>query len=1329
MRSNCSQAPQHRASQPEPRIPATIDSAAIDSAAAADSVIDAPKSAAQSRPGFWGECTDLTGRPGQTSNRTATAINNGLQRAWQQDNPISWILARVRCEFLKLAPAQYGAEHGSLSVSTLLDLERNRPPDSARYDPRTFSALFRGWDEIARRRADPRIDNLLKEAQRRVLEELTKNQPSETYKVYSQWRFVVGPECFTNVTKISYKNLWARSHNLQLPEFSEALAHGRALGFLPEAASGPQLWRCNWAVALREAWIADSVRRGRPAELARLHTTLAALSIEIINDSLGPHSQAQLSAQTVAALASHQPVPWIHVEPLFRHLRAREVLSDAELADTCGAWLVDDAQRGPRVCDELREIALKAEIPNRLLADALDIPRVLANKPVMPVFRALSYNESSALAPQGVLAHLIVTDDQAVERIIERRRNEIADSRRRRGSLIQSPIAVERHLWNVSYDELSADKKEVQTLEWKRGNPQREQEIVEQVRQIGEQRAAQAIDSLLRIKDESTVASLFSSLIYRHGVAPLEPILKTSQPLLKAIARDEEVPSLPRLKGFLQLLGKPLTASLELDWRLKTAQHEALLVHSDVLRFLRSYIAEVATSRQDAFRAAGAEPARLARFLHNLSATSYLQRQRALKVANAIGLRPGNPCQGAFRLVLSLGSISTALAHRLDQVDHDGRVRSALHELLQKSPEVPVTASSLPALRRARRDGVSCSAGVDLALQFLREFPGVTIADISRALSGAHEKPEQALYQQLIQQSNSRQLPTIALPAVAAENIPLNRKQPELISQAIRAHTPSPFLPLGVLAYLSSKDEAQAGTQLARVQAAARQELEALRAPATELSIQMRVWGVRPEDLKLPDKDLNAALWSSNDNEAHCHRALQLLAAIRDTKAITSLERATLRMQAATPAEIFSWASDTPQGAEREICAQAGMVFGAPTNIIAGSSVPLFHQLRTASRLAGIRITPEIQLRWAMQFAEQLINRGHSPASRILVAQAALAQTEHHRGSNGADSDPIKNLVNRAALNSTEYRRVFRRLRSDGVISKEHATVILGALGFDARSPFAMLLAACSSHQNMREAIAAWGARLQVDEPLLAGIEGLSQALIATGTPLERGRLPLAALLSACAAAGSAEPSFSRSAGAVGLVFAGATRAEIVGGCQAILQQRENLAIAEAQRKAELLQEQSFIAAERRRTQAQVVLASTWAPTLTERSLTFEGRITLLAGRLRRDVLVTNQELLSLFQSEIPHIKPLESALGVELPWFIGVLDAYRYPDSALAVMKAQLRAGLVPKHPGKVLFLQHMTWVHERGSLGKLNETSVKLAFEERFIAPAAYRSSVGGQ
>jgi hypothetical protein len=68
-------------------------------------------------------------------------------------------------------------------------------------------------------------------------------------------------------------------------------------------------------------------------------------------------------------------------------------------------------------------------------------------------------------------------------------------------------------------------------------------------------------------------------------------------------------------------------------------------------------------------------------------------------------------------------------------------------------------------------------------------------------------------------------------------------------------------------------------------------------------------------------------------------------------------------------------------------------------------------------------------------------------------------------------------------------------------------------------------------------------------------------------------------------------------------------------------------------------------------------------------------------------------------------------------------LHAFRYPDAALKAVREQLRAGLLPKHPGKVHFNTHMAWLNERGSLGKLNETSVRLAFGERFIAPAPYK------
>lgn len=1269
---------------------------------------------------LWGTLSPVTSQPGELSSRELSALNNGLERAWHRGQPLPWILARVRCEFLKLTPHQYSAEHGA-PLSTLMGLEGGSASASPRYDHEIFTRLLRGWDDIAQRRGDPVLKRRLSEATDRVLSELTKSQNSDTYRVYHKWRIVVGPDAFKDLTKLDYKNLWARAKMLLIPEFHEALEVGRTLGFISKSASGEKLLRKRWVEELKEGWLSDCLKRGRPEQLSQLHVTLAASNIPLTLDALGPHSPVKLSGRTVVLLAHHQPVPWKHVEPLFSHLVATGVLNQTQADASREAWLADDLCAGSRATDELREMAKANGIENRLLADALETSRHSTNKPVLPVFRALSYNESTSLAPIGVLAHLIVSDDTQLERILEKRRGEIAEAKRRAGSELQSPITIERLLWNVDYQQLPFDKREVQLLEWRRKDLAREAEIVLHVQRVGEERAARALQMLRRITDETTLSGVLSHLIYRHGAAPLESLLGTSVRVIHAAAAGNEVPTLPRVKHFLHQAGRPFTTQLELDWRLRSAEHQALFTHSDLLRFINSHIAEAGESRGAVIEANGAVPALLAPLFHSFSATGYLEPAAARTIAKATGIRDGSPVHHSFSLLLSKGTIAAAMHTSLLDLDSDGRLRTALQELLAPPASESVTADSLPALRRAARGDVAPMANLDLALPFLRAFPGATLSDISRALSGNFLTAEREIFREFTAALATSDLPLRSLPAVVADNLPIQRKRPDSVLEAIRADTPSPYFPIGVAAYLSAANETDAIARVDRAKAAILAELQALRVPVSELAVQVRLWGVRPDDIKFRDTSLFAAIWSRD--RAETPRALSLVSAVGEGKMRSSLQRGIGRLQASTSSEIFSWAVDSVRGAEIELCTTVGLAFGSPKRLIDGSMVPYLHQLRGAARIAGIRVGPEAQVRWALSLADELARAGYSPACRLLLAQAAIANTESGIEARRRWEAPMGAILARAGLEPRSFFRELKKLQKRAAPSPEHTKGFLAALGYTQSSPFTKLLAAACSNPTMAEGICAWGTCLKKEDPMLSALDQLNRVFAAQRPALKGPNTPLRELLAVQHALVTGPATVSKAAATAGLLLAGATAAEISAGLTMLLQERADDALACEERNAELAEERARLAAERVRTEAQVIPAVLWSPTERERALPFEHKLEILAQRLQRDIRVTNQELLALFEQERPGLAPLQSAFGAELPWFIGALHAFRYPDAALKAVREQLRAGLLPKHPGKVHFNTHMAWLNERGSLGKLNETSVRLAFGDRFIAPEPYK------
>ena len=151
---------------------------------------------------------------------------------------------KVRGSILPLlTPHELAADHRHLPHSTLQGLESTRDLSSARYNSDTVTLLLRGWDDIAARRGDARTTRLINEAKEEVISQLTARLPSRTYAKLLGWRYLVGVECFHDSVKLEYKNLWARCHALQIPDFSTVLSYGRTLGCIPATSAPPRIWK------------------------------------------------------------------------------------------------------------------------------------------------------------------------------------------------------------------------------------------------------------------------------------------------------------------------------------------------------------------------------------------------------------------------------------------------------------------------------------------------------------------------------------------------------------------------------------------------------------------------------------------------------------------------------------------------------------------------------------------------------------------------------------------------------------------------------------------------------------------------------------------------------------------------------------------------------------------------------------------------------------------------------------------------------------------------------------------------------------------------------
>jgi len=452
------------------------------------------------KSGFWGGFREILREEFSGYERTHEALNQGLVRAWNQSNPISWIMARVRCEILQLSPQEYARQMRDLARSTLAGLEAGCDFSRSRYNPEVIHRILQGWERISGERGDAGISLALGEAKHELLKLLTTKHGNTLYGTLCRWRYEVGPERFEAATGLQYKTFWSRGKSLSVTDFSELLGFAEKIGFISSSERTPQcsakLWSNPSVIELRNAWLSDSKARGRPIEVAKLHLLLSASGLKVDVETLGRGTEFKLQSIVVCSLAHFNLVPWKKIAPAFAALRKLGSLTEEQLAESKQRWQAAYKNRPDSFEDRLQTIAKERGLSNAQLADALGLRESYPLKPVHPVFRALKYGEYSSLVTSGVLAHLIARSDKELSTLLEQKRSEVAASLRRNGSAITSPIAIEREIWSVGYADLSFSKEDIQRLEWGKSAAVSEAAIVQEVRRIGELRTVQPLSSL-----------------------------------------------------------------------------------------------------------------------------------------------------------------------------------------------------------------------------------------------------------------------------------------------------------------------------------------------------------------------------------------------------------------------------------------------------------------------------------------------------------------------------------------------------------------------------------------------------------------------------------------------------------------------------------------------------------------------------------------------------------------------------------------------------------------------------------------------------------------
>lgn len=1286
---------------------------------------------------LWGELRLLSPEevPGRKSK--SASLNQALTEAWNRGGKIGWIVAKMRCEVFKLGHRAYAERNGYLAYSTLHSLEHQREVAVHRFNPITVQLLMKGWDKLANELNDQRTDQLVQEAKRELLLALTERYGDSFYGVLSRWRYEVGPEAFAEATGISYGTLWNRHRYESVTDFSELLRYARGLGFIRENEAPREILRNSRVKELRNGWIHDSLRRGRPAALASLHIMLATAGLSIDIRSLGKEGPFKLHNVTIYDLAHFNFIPWKRISSAFSWLRDKGLITEEELQSTRAEWRREYANRPKRSEDILLTKMSESGLSTSRLAEALGIDSREVERPSNYVFRALRYAPHQPLSPIGVLAHLIIKEDKELNRLLSRKRREIVAARRRFGSIYHSVIATERELWGIDYPQLPFPKREIQSLEWGQPSQLSEAEVLNEIKRQGDAKARAALSNLMNSEDTSTIRSAFTNIYNLQGAVPLQKLTSISIPVLQSYARGTDVPSLPRLKEFLEKTGNSLSASLERDWQRQNASCLGRLCASDIERVIQAHIAERANSRHDLLNQGGFNPNHSQRLFNSIRRNGAVHRQDIPTLLDLLGVDKTSP-RGAFMAaVLETGRITTGLREFIATRPERTSIHQILsvESLLDPAPTQP--AQSLGALRAARRGEVPGNWRQQEEWKLFQFFPGVTMQELRHA-AGLQVSPEIEAYAECLTRCGARHISERAIVFAGIANLPERLRSAELLSNLVRQQIPSPALPLGVIAHLAAKDIEEAKTLVDSCREATKAHLELSGLDSSRIAVELRLWGLHPEDLFVSLKELQKAIvFPDSPASAPTLRAVQ---AAGEQKLKRALSRLIQYQGSIWPKDLFRIAAETINGGEVALSRELGLPFGMNAAILSGTANLQFQRYANLVALLELPLSAALRQTWRWSFAQVLRDRGAAPLYRAIMGSiptdnrrivhtgeqsAATVDSPKTPRGYSVEERIIFEFLHAHGLPPSYFKRRFRRARELGTIDDRDRNSLMKALSISETSSQRRFIEACDGARSMTDAILTWALQHRPSSPNIVGFMALAQHLKERQSLLERARqqptsLSVPELFEHAHHTRELELDLSGVAIRTAHILVGATPDEIIDAAAEYHDHPKRLAnLSRAEWAAATLNGAPSLSKLDR-----------WEITPVMISKPLRQRLELLSERLAslpagsRQQAVSREDLATLLPEYADDIVWIHDHCSAASPWLLASLMYYRDPERALQVLIEELQAGREPRHSGPKHLQFHRDWAASRTAqnLTLLSEATLKGYFDERFEAPGPY-------
>ncbi len=767
--------------------------------------------------------------------------------------------------------------------------------------------------------------------------------------------------------------------------------------------------------------------------------------------------------------------------------------------------------------------------------------------------------------------------------------------------------------------------------------------------------------------------------------------------------------------------------ALEVDWRNEYARRLIAENQNDLQRVLNGFVAEHGTSRRALLQGKGARSSDVARSFHWISEVGVIEPAELDKVTEFLGIDATPETKRFIKCVASEGTIVDGLVawlREMDEVAGDTPIREQLAKVVRNRERPRHRGATLDKLRDQIVLFESFDASrskLDGARQILRYLPGVTIAEIGQALE--QEKPVDlrrhlAL---LLQDCRGKGLSTKDIVFALRSTVPSDRRPLSLLERGIELAMPSPTCPPGVAAYLGADSVEAAESELSKLREQLHEHLRPFEIPGADAVVEMKLWGIRRDDLDISYKEVARAVWQPQQGELSKEGVSvdSIVEQARNkglTKARDALRELAFRRTSVLPWQLAEIAVQGLNGRDKAFSEKGGFRLGAAAQFISRTVVPMPKQLLRTVALAELPFSEEMRFGWSDSYARFLKSKQTAPLGRILLCQIVATDfdspsRQEVSGSRTLMDSVVSAFLKRAGLSAITYRRALHSACMGMPVKDEHIEALGEALGYRRNSPAIVLLKRLSGEADLEAALFSWCdgllSRKGAIDPFLRVGELYARERQAASDRLARGayslRDSLAENLQAARSSPSALPEDIMKA-----------RAQFIG-----ISADEHFNVFKRVH-SELLEREK----EDNSKIAKVEKREPWRKDPMLYRLPIDIRWDAIAERLSSNQWVTVQDLLDLLPQYFAIITEIESRVGEATPWLVASAAFYKQPDDALIELRNQLRLNKEAVGTPQEFLREHAEWVRSRRDLGKLSSISMRMKFRDPFVAPGSRES-----